>query len=81
MTIQPPGSARPEPHRPSELESGRRAYRRRQQTRSVLIAAASTVVVGALVWAFVINTEGWAKVQAFFLDPAIALASLPKIWD
>jgi len=47
----------------------------------VLIAAASTIVVGVVIWATVINTEGWAKVQAFFLDPAIAIRYLPKIWD
>jgi polar amino acid transport system permease protein len=47
----------------------------------VLIAAASTVVLAVIVWATVINTEGWAAVQRFFLDPAVAVRFLPKIWD
>lgn len=47
----------------------------------MLIAAASTVVLAVIVWATVINTEGWAAVQRFFLDPAIAWTYLPKIWD
>ena len=47
----------------------------------MLISAASTVVLSVIVWATVINTEGWAAVQAFFLDPRIAFEYLPKIWD
>jgi polar amino acid transport system permease protein len=73
-------SSRPVPREPSRLEVERRAYRRRQQTRSVLIAAASTIVLAVIVWATVINTEGWAAVQRFFLDPRIGLEFFPKIW-
>ena len=47
----------------------------------MLIAALSTIVVALVVWAAVINTEGWAAVQRFFLDPAIAWKLLPKVWD
>ncbi|QNO38820.1 amino acid ABC transporter permease [Protaetiibacter sp. SSC-01] len=47
----------------------------------MLIAALSTVVVAVIVWATVINTEGWAAVQRFFLDPEIAWRFLPKVWD
>lgn len=81
MNSPHPTSGRPVPHEPSRLEIERRAYRGCQQTRSVLIAAASTVVLAVIVWATVINTEGWAAVQRFFLDPAIAWKYLPKVWD
>ena len=47
---------------PSELELDRRAYRRGRERRSVLIAIASTLVFAVVVWATVINTEGWSKV-------------------
>lgn len=66
---------------PSELELDRRAYRRGRERRSILIAIASTLVFALVVWATVINTEGWSKVQQSFFDPAVALQALPKVWD
>ena len=66
---------------PSELELDRRAYRRGRERRSVLIAIASSLVFAVVVWATVINTEGWSKVQQSFFDPAVALQALPKVWD
>lgn len=47
----------------------------------MLLAVVSTLAFAAIVWATVINTEGWAKVQASFFDPAVALRALPKVWD
>lgn len=47
----------------------------------MLIAAASTVVLAVIVWATVINTEGWAAVQRAFLAPDVAWKYLPKVWD
>ncbi len=66
---------------PSALEVERRAYRARQSQRSVLIAVASSLAFAAIVWVTVVNTPGWAAVQRSFFDPAIALASLPRIWE
>jgi polar amino acid transport system permease protein len=68
-----------EPWRPSDRELARRSFRRRQTRRSVLISAVSTLVfAGLLVWALV-GSPGWAKVQASFFDPEVAIASLPRI--
>jgi len=65
--------------RPSELELGRRAFRRRQTWRSVLVSALSTLVfAGLLAWA-VLGSPGWARVAETFFDPEVALASLPRI--
>lgn len=64
---------------PSALEIERRAFRARQSRRSVLVAVASSLVFAVIVWATVVNTPGWAAVQGAFFDPAIALASLPRI--
>lgn len=66
--------------RPSELELGRRAFRRRQTARSVLVGAASTLVLAALLWVSVINTPGWAQVQVTFFDPATAIEAFPRVW-
>ncbi len=70
-----------EARRPSSLELDRRAFRRGQSVRSVLIAAASTVVFAALIWLFVVNTPGWAAVQrSFFNGPSFA-AAWPRVFD
>jgi polar amino acid transport system permease protein len=64
---------------PSSLELERRAFRRRQSTRSVLIGAVSTVVFAVVVWAFVVNTPGWAQVQGSFFDLETAAAAFPRV--
>jgi polar amino acid transport system permease protein len=66
---------------PSRREQERRTYRRRQNTRSVAISLASTLVLAVLVWFLVIRTPGWARVQDSFFDPDVALAALPRVWD
>jgi polar amino acid transport system permease protein len=69
----------PEGPPPSSIELDRRAFRRRQSVRSVLIGMASTVVFAVVVWFFVINTPGWARVQDSFFDPATAWAAVPRV--
>lgn len=81
MTSPTSASAAAAPPPPSALELDRRAYRRRQSQRSVLLAIVSTVVFAAIVWVTVIQTPGWAAVQQSFFDPRIAIESLPKVWD
>nr|WP_208382506.1 amino acid ABC transporter permease [Microbacterium ulmi] len=73
-----PGAAT---HEPSALELDRRAYRRRQSQRSVLVAIASTIAFGMLAWVFVFNTDGWSAVQRSFFDPEVALQALPRVWS
>lgn len=65
---------------PSDIELGRRAFRRRQSVRSVLVGMLSTVVFAVAIWVFVVNTPGWARVQDSFFDPETALAALPRVW-
>lgn len=67
--------------RPSALELDRRAFRRRQTRRSVLISAGSTVVFAALLGWALIGSPGWAAVQQSFFDPEVAIASLPRILE
>ena len=80
MTAPAPAAAAGPPPL-SALELDRRAYRRRRSQRSVLVAGASTVVFGAVVWLTVIQTPGWSAVQEAFFNPRIAIEALPKIWD
>ena len=64
---------------PSSIELGRRAFRRRQSNRSVVISIASTIVFAAIVWFTVVNTPGWATVQRSFFDPQIFVEALPRV--
>lgn len=66
--------------RPSEIELGRRSFRRRQTVRSVLIGAASTVVLAVALWLTVVNTPGWAAVQQSFFDPATVAEAWPRVF-
>ena len=64
---------------PSSVELDRRAVRRRQGIRSVLVSLASTVVFAAIVYVTVINTPGWSKVQQTFFDPATMVEAWPRV--
>ncbi|NUR25482.1 MAG: amino acid ABC transporter permease [Catenulispora sp.] len=67
--------------RPSAVELERIAYRRRRAIRSVLLAAASTAVLGTLLAVGVTNAPGWPRVKESFFDLAVAKDSLPAILD
>jgi polar amino acid transport system permease protein len=64
---------------PSRLQLERIAYRRRQTVLSVVIAAASTAVIGVLAAVVVTRAPGWDRVRRSFLDPRIAWDALPDI--
>lgn len=66
---------------PSQHELDRRRVRKREQTRSALIATAMTVAVfvtGALV---LTGSPGWPSVKALFFSWDDAREALPGIWD
>ncbi|MFI7026704.1 amino acid ABC transporter permease [Micromonospora sp. NPDC049900] len=66
-------------HDPSPAQRARDAYRRRQTVLSVLIAAASTAVIGTLLAVAVTGAPGWDRVRESFLDPEIARDALPRV--
>ncbi|MEV4759888.1 amino acid ABC transporter permease [Micromonospora sp. NPDC049559] len=66
-------------HHPSPVARERARHRRRQTVRSVLLAAASTGVVGVLLVVAVTGAPGWDRVRQSFLDPRIARAALPDV--
>ncbi|GIF49539.1 amino acid ABC transporter membrane protein (PAAT family) [Asanoa ferruginea] len=63
----------------SAVQQDRIAWRRRQTIRSILVAAGSTAVLGALLVFAVTGAPGWDRVRQSFLDPSIAVDSLPDI--
>ncbi|QIG38422.1 amino acid ABC transporter permease [Microbacterium sp. 4R-513] len=79
MTVAPPTA--PAARAVSGTELARRAYRKRQGTKSVVISVISTLVLAALVWVTLINTPGWDAVRQMFFNGEIMLASLPRIWQ
>ena len=68
-------------HRPSEIQRGRIAYRRRQTIRSVLLAALSTAVVGVALAVAVTGAPGWERVKQSFFSPEVARRYLPDILE
>jgi len=64
---------------PSAVQQDRIAWRRRQTVRSILVAAGSTAVLGALLVFAVTGAPGWDRVRQSFLDPSIAVDALPDI--
>ena len=67
------------PHEPSALARERAAYRRRQTVRSVLVAAASTAVLGGVLVVVVTGAPGWDTVRSTFFDPEVARRALPAV--
>ncbi len=64
---------------PSEVELGRRVFRRQRGRRAVLASIASTLVVLVVVYFGVVNTPGWAAVQQSFFDPGVAVTTFPDV--
>lgn len=67
--------------RPSSVELERRAFRRKQNAKSVAISFVSTLVFAALIWVFVVNTPGWELVQQSFFNWEVLVASWPRVID
>jgi polar amino acid transport system permease protein len=65
--------------RPSALEQERMAFRRRQSTRSTIIAVVSSVIVFLVLVVGVTSTPGWPRVRDIFFNPARALDALPAV--
>ena len=74
-------SAAPDVWTPSEHELARRAARRSQATRSILVAVVSSVVVIGGLAAIVLRSSGWPVVQETFFDVSYGLSVLPIIFE
>ncbi|MWB98835.1 ABC transporter permease subunit [Agromyces seonyuensis] len=67
--------------RPSALELERRAFRKRQTTRSVLVSLGSTAVVAVVLWIVVAGTPGAQAVRTSFFDLDVAIAAFPAVLE
>lgn len=64
---------------PSALQLERDAYRRRRTQRSLLIALASTVVIGVVLSVGITSAPGWQRTRETFFDPGTAIDALPDV--
>lgn len=76
-----PASAVRVDHQPSDVQLARRAHRRRQTVRSVLLAAASTGGLGTALVVAVTGAPGWSRVRGSFFDLDVARDALPAVLD
>jgi polar amino acid transport system permease protein len=64
---------------PSSIELGRRAFRRRQSIRSVLLSIGSTLVFAAVVVITLSLLPGWPRVRDTFFDLGTAADAWPRV--
>jgi hypothetical protein len=66
-------------HVPSARQRERERIRRRATRNSALIAAASTVVLGTVIWLVVTRSPGWPRVRESFFNWDYAKSSFPSV--
>jgi polar amino acid transport system permease protein len=66
-------------YRTSQRQLERDAYRRSRARRSVLVSAASTLVLAVALVTVTVRSPGWARVKASFFDLDVAAAALPAV--
>ena len=66
-------------HQTSEVELSRRAYRKRQQLKSVITSLISTIVLAAIIVVGLEMSPGWPRVKETFFSPEYCAASLPEV--
>jgi len=65
----------------SEIELGRRAFRKSRQRKSTFVALVSTLGFAVTAWLSIINAPGWDRVQQSFFDWDTFVAALPLVLD
>lgn len=63
----------------SGVELGRRAYRRKRATRSILISMASTLVFALVMWFVITRSPGWERTQETFFSGEHFIKALPQV--
>lgn len=66
-------------HQTSEVELSRRAYRKRQQLKSVITSLISTIVLAAIIVVGLEMSPGWPRVKETFFSPEYFATSLPEV--
>ncbi len=63
----------------SEIELSRQRYRKKQNTKSVLVSIVSTLVFAAVIALVLVNSPGWERVSHTFFNVEVGLKSFPKV--
>ncbi|MFZ9101818.1 MAG: amino acid ABC transporter permease [Pontimonas sp.] len=79
MAQNTPHPAGAEAWRPSSVELGRQAFRKKQNARSVAISFGSTLVFAIVVYFTIINTPGWERVQNSFFNLEVVAQAWPRV--
>jgi polar amino acid transport system permease protein len=66
---------------PSELELGRRAWRRSRGRRSTLVALVSTVLFAVVAYLVGTRSPGWPRVRTTFFNLDVGIEVLPQILE
>jgi len=74
-----PHPAGAEAWRPSSVELGRQAFRKKQNARSVAISFGSTLVFAIVIYFTIINTPGWERVQNSFFNLEVVAQAWPRV--
>jgi polar amino acid transport system permease protein len=64
----------------SQIELDRRAFRKKQTFKSLLISIVSLIVFAAFIYFTVGRSEGWARVQFTYFNPEKFIEALPRVW-
>lgn len=80
-TVQPDPEAMATELEISDIELGRRAYRRSKAQRSFALSVVSFLVFAGAIWWVLANSPGWALVQQTFFSPEHFARSFPKVLD
>ena len=65
----------------SRLELNRRAFRKRQTVRSLLISLGSTAIFAVVIALVLVNSPGWRVTQDTFFNPEYFVAAIPAVWE
>ncbi|MEV1049457.1 amino acid ABC transporter permease [Streptomyces sp. NPDC049916] len=68
-------------YRPSERRLARERHRRARTRRATAIAAASTLVVGVVLFALITGSPGWPRTKETFFSAHYARVALPQVLE
>ena len=63
----------------SDVELGRRAFRRKQTTKSLIISLTSTLIFAVLIWLVLSNSPGWAVTRQTFFNGKYFVQAFPAV--
>ncbi|MFD4027192.1 amino acid ABC transporter permease [Streptomyces sp. NPDC058576] len=71
----------PDGYAPSERRIARERYRRGRTRRATAIAAASTLVTGAVLFLLITGSPGWTRTKETFFSAHYARVALPQVME